>query len=74
MELEQFAEKVRQQAHRIMVVAMMNDNKRAAELAAVLCSEAATIANQRQMQQEVSDPERYDLSSLTPPSTTNKPE
>lgn len=68
MELEQFAEYVRRECHRIMAAGMSGNGKRAAEQAAVPCSEAATIANQRQMQQEASEPDRYDLSRLPAPS------
>ena len=46
----------------------------AAELAAILCREAAAVANQKQMQRQASDPERYDLSSLSAPSGSGEPE
>jgi len=74
MELEQFAEYVRRECHRIMAAGMNGNGQRAAELAAVLCSEAATVANQKQMQQEAAEPDRYDLSSLPAPTLGNAPE
>jgi hypothetical protein len=74
LQLEQFAEYVRRECNKIMAAGMSGNAQRAAELAAVLCSEAATVANQRQMQREASDPERYNLSSLPAPTLRPAPE
>lgn len=73
-ELSRFAEKVRRDCLDIMAAAEVAGAKKAAALAALLCTEAATVVQQAKMQEEVSEPDRYDLSALPPPSETENEE
>lgn len=43
-----------------MGVALAKNHQRAAELAAALCTQAATIVQQKQMERETDEPGRYD--------------
>jgi hypothetical protein len=68
-ELEEFAEHVRRQCTAIMGSIAAKNEQRTLELAGVLCTKAANLANQKQMQQEVNEPNRYDLAALPIPNT-----
>jgi hypothetical protein len=67
-ELEEFAEHVRRQCSAIMGSLAAKNEKRALGLAGALCHKAANLANQKQMEREVIEVDRYDLNSLPGPS------
>lgn len=72
LELEQFAESVRRQAHDIYVAAMMGRSELAAQRASALLTEAANVKNQHQMLEEQAG--GYDLAALPAPSGCADPE
>lgn len=71
-ELEAFANRVRRQSQLIMAAAAVKNDQRAFELAGALCTEAANILNQSQMQSEQAG--EYDLAALPAPSGCADPE
>lgn len=72
--LEDFAEHVRRQCQTIISRCAFGHTMEAGELAAALCTEAATIVQQKRMQEEVTEEGRYDLARLPGPGASAPPE